>query len=636
MRSSAEPPFKTTCGNPLITEGANQLKRPVRGVFSKSIAMDANDNLWYNKLMFGKKKSGHTKALSQNKIQANIASTDNESALTRVNAQPDVQLQNKIILYFANNQNIDAVPDGKATVTDQQRKDVVAALQSGKITTDEISKFLQQVLMPLQDAKANASAILRQISKSLKQKQILAIATGHDASNWQNVNESDLKNLVAKPLKGQYDYRTPIGFAKFRESFLEGIIKQATPEQLHDYINAMDDLEQKLYGRRFDYYQQILLLSGKTLAVEQPVGEVVAIAEDLKMSDLPVEEKATPKPAPTILPPMTDPLSPAQSAELLNRTVIDGSPWRQDGNEYALNTNSLLNCGLVPSFEVNTGERLVFVSYPFQLSDGRGAVLGFVQDGENVKARSFYLNTKTGLWHFAPDIIRGARGEGMGQITEGFGLASTMLPIAIQRRLAELVKAHGFKEITSVNPDFIFAGTAIAYDTMQDYREAMSRGQMQSDFYKEVDSRPINSSWQPNGKVKNVPQLLSVNATMTPDFQKFVERFVTYSILAGQVLVEGFASNDDQFVWMFCNDERSRTWIGNIEVNSPLTSTGCHHNWMAGGDLTTPLYEYTNQAGNYGDPSDTRKGMIGMWNQYLSKIPLIQEFLAWRSQQEQK
>lgn len=584
--------------------------------------------------MFGKKKSGNTKTSKENRIQAHLAAAD-DAILTRVNAQPDEQLQNKIILYFANDQNIDAVPDSKATVTDQQRQTVTEALKSGKITTEEISKFLQQVLMPLQDAKANTAAILRQISKSPKQKQILAIATGHDASNWQNVNEADLKNLVAKPLKGQYDYRTPLGFAEFRQKFLEGIVKQATSEQLHDYINAMDDLEQKLYGRRFDYYQQILLLSEKTLATEQPVGKVVAITEDLKTADLPVAEKPTLKPAPTILPPMIEQLTPEQSAELLNRTVIMGSPWRQDGNEYTLNTSSLLNCGLIPAFEVGTGERLIFVSQPFQLSDGRGAVLGFVQAGESVKARSFYLNTKTGLWHFAPDIIRGARGEGMGQITEGFGLASTMLPIAIQRRLSELVKTHGFKEITNVNPDFVFAGTAIAYDTMQDYREALSHDQLQSDFYKEVDSQPMISSWQPNGKTKNVPQLLSVNAEMMPDFKKFVERFVTYSILAGQVLVEGFASADEQFIWMFCNDERSRTWIGNIEVNSPLTSTGCHHNWMAGGDLTTPLYEYTNQAGNYGDPSDTRKGMIGMWNQYLSKIPLIQEFLAWRSQQEQ-
>ena len=41
----------------------------------------------------------------------------------------------------------------------------------------------------------------------------------------------------------------------------------------------------------------------------------------------------------------------------------------------------------------------------------------------------------------------------------------------------------------------------------------------------------------------------------------------------------------------------------------------------------TPLYEHTSQAGIYGDRSDTKGARQCMWNNYLSNIPLIQEYL---------
>ena len=105
-----------------------------------------------------------------------------------------------------------------------------------------------------------------------------------------------------------------------------------------------------------------------------------------------------------------------------------------------------------------------------------------------------------------------------------------------------------------VTADFIFAGTAAAYNTQQEYREALARGQMRSDFYKEVDKAPIAMNWQPSGKNKNVPQLLSINAELALNFQAPMNRFMTYSILAGQVSVESFPSADAQAIWLFCSD----------------------------------------------------------------------------------
>lgn len=579
--------------------------------------------IWYNKVMFGKIKSGRTKN-SHEKIQKSIKKTQSLSDYT--NVAEDLQQQAKVVLYFVNGQKIAAVPEGKAGASAAEREKVIAELKGGKITETEIAKFLLQVMMPLQDVAANAGAVFRKISESQKQKQILAVATGHDARNWQTVNEEDLKNLLDKPLKGQIDYRTPVGFAEFRESFLEGIKSQASHEQMAEYNRAMDALEEQIYGRRFDYYRQIRLMMND--AQSMPVETRMELVRDMPTAGEVTEIIAEEKPATMVaVSSSMNAVTPERSAQILAATVIMGDAWRQDGNNYSLNTASLTNGGVMPAYEVSMNGLTMGLSSPFQLSDGRGAILGYVATESGWKLRSYYLNPRTGLWHFAPDVIRGPRGEGMAQVTEGYGTASTMLPVLLQQKLNELVKLNGFREITAVNADFLFAGSCAAYDSLQEWREAMSRGQMRSDFYGEVDVEPVSMSWQSSSRNKSVPQLLSVNNEMAPNFQAQVAVFQTYSVLAGQVKAEAFAANDGRMNWLFCSDDWRRTWIGNIEVVSEMTSTGCYKAWIQAGDMVTPLYEYSTQAGSYGDAADTRKGVIGMWNYYLSKIPVIQQYL---------
>lgn len=546
----------------------------------------------------------------------------------------DEQQQNRVILYFANGQKIAAVPDGEAKVTPEQRERVLVDLESGKISWEEIEGFLRNVAMPLDDTKESAERVFAQIEQDLRQKQILAVLVGYNATDWQRVSGDDLKNLRSKPAKGQPNYRTPVGFAAFREKFLTGIEDKADAEQMQAYERAMDELEQKIYGRRFDYYQQIRLMKfgepkqKSAVAKDKTIGEIVtektaggaAVIDGLGEKIEKVREAT-----------MGEDLSVAQAEEILGQAVIMGDPWRQDGNDYLLTTENLVNNNLTPVFAVVVSGQRVALSQPFQLSDGRGAVLAFVQVGQDYKVRGFYLDQKTGLWHLVPDVIRGPRGEGMSQITEGYGEESTMVPMVLQEKLAELVKTRGFREITTVNPDFLLAGTAVAYDTMQEYREALARGQMRSDFYREVDAQPAVLGTSSDG-TKAMPQLLSVNAKVAPDFQNHVGRFATYSVLAGTVQMDGFRSHDGHVTWLFCSDEYGRSWVGGVEIDSSLTSTGCRANWATAGDLMTPLYEYSTQASGYGDPSDVRKGMVGMWNRYLSKVPVIQEYIAWKNQ----
>lgn len=585
--------------------------------------------------MFGKVKSG------QNKKRGKEDSLLSAAIQASKAVAPDTAMQDRIVAYFANDKNPEVLTAEVITVTPEQREAVQAQLSSGQLATADLEQFLLQITSPLQDNSTTPSQIFQKIAEVPREKQILAVATGYNANNWQNVSEADLKHLLTKPLKGQLDYQTPLGFATFRMKFIDGITAQATPEQLADYQQAMDGLEASLYGRRFDYYQQILLMAGKEALAAEP-------SEDAALQEIIAEETKTTTPvatpvveSATVAQPLStnivgvNAISAERSNEILNRAVISGDPWKQAGSEYRLSVSNLLSSGLTPAYEWTLENQNIVFSVPFQLSDGRGAILAYVMAADGAKVRAYYLNTKTGLWHYAPDIVRGARGEGMGQIGEAYGASSTMLPVAMQDVLSDMVKNYGFREITTVNPDFLFAGTAMAYNTQQEYRETLAKGQMRGDFYTEVDKNPMRQNWQMVGKNKNVPQLISVNANLAPNFAQATARFTTYSILAGQLNADAFAANDGQATWLFCSDEWGRAWLGNIEIVSPLTSTGCRRDWMDAGDLATPLYEYSTQAAGYGDPNDTRKGLVGMWNQYLSKIPLLQDYIAWRNKVNQ-
>ncbi len=586
---------------------------------------DGQKSSWKSGVGFGRKKGQKQSQSAKDK------------KLQKVQAQLDEQMQNRIIAYFANGQKMELVPAGAVEVTPMQREKVTQELQERKISARELEKFLLQILSPMQDLETNLPGIFQRIIANVREKQILAVAAGYNASNWEKFGLEDLKNWLIKTTPT--NYQTPIGFASFRTQFLEGIKDQATLEQLDEYIQAMDDLERQLYDQRFAYYQQMQLLA-RPVVEETPTEATETLEDGPALQAIIAEEQsqqvvAPVESQPVVAAPATKtstmtPIAPERSNNILSQSVIEADSWVQGGVEYRLSTANLVSGGLAPTYLTNLDGREIAFSVPFTISDGRGVIIGYVLDNNVAKVRSFYLNPRTGLWHYAPEIFRGARGEGMGRIGEGYGLESTMLPVVLQDQLSDLVKTQGFAEITTVNPDFLFAGTAMAYNSQQEYRDLLMQGKARGDFYKEIDREPINRSWQPRGNAKNAPQLISVNMNLAPDFQQLLGQFATYSSLVGQVAANYYPARDEQELWLFCSDEMGRSWVGNIELVSSVTTVGCRRDWLQAGDMVTPLYEHSTKAGNYGDPSDTRKGLVGMWNQYLSKIPVIQEYVAQR------
>lgn len=352
-----------------------------------------------------------------------------------------------------------------------------------------------------------------------------------------------------------------------------------------------------------------VLLEDKKKVVSQPV-----VAQPL-VADLPEVKRLTSEKAESIL----------------TRVLIEGDAWRQNDHEYRLNVHHVMRAELMPAYGVKFEGKDLYFSVPFQLTNGRLAILGYIQTDDGVKMRAFYRCQTQGLWRYVPDYVRDTgRLSGIGAFGIGYGDRSLWLPIGLQAVLSQIEAQAGSKKITVANPNFFLAGTVKAYDSLVSYREALTSGRTEGDYYKEVANEAFNHDFKYLGSRKEAPQTLAINAEKAPDFSKMTASFTTHSNMAGEISAEAFLSKDGSYEWLFCRDRKGRVWVAQVEARSELTSLMLRREWLFMGDLMTPIYDYSRRTGGYGDSRDVKGPCQGMWTKYLSKIPLIQEYVKLR------
>lgn len=552
--------------------------------------------------------------------------------------------QRKIMAYFMGGKSARSLSAADASVSAMEEASFYRALEQGEITEDDVELLLLQVRDPLHTVGVGAERMFEEIASDPRKKQILALATGYNARNWQQVNERALRDFLAVPIEeGDADRRTPLGFASVKEHFLRGIKPRASESEYKAYAESMEELEQILYGQRYDFYMQFENLRSKALESARDVDErsvrkpgrsqgakrvqsqefddfdTEVVAEELT-EESPV--RTTRKSGEIVL------IGTERSESILNRVVIEGGAWIENGKERYLNSFNLAEAGLGPAYEVDVAGVQVYLSSIFQLPGGRAAAIGYVPTAKGVKARSYHRNNSEGLWYYLPDYVRGPEGSNkIGWYGEGYGAESLILPIKLQEALSEAERHDGMKLITGENPFFLFAGTAYGYNSRQEYNDRLATGRLKGAYYQEVSTRPSDHDFETIGVHKVAPQMLSISIDKAPDFKERIAQFSTTSILVGKVLANGFESHGGRYNWLFCRDAKNRAWIGNVEATAPVTSTGLRREWVLAGDFSTPLYEYSRQSDGYGDPRDTKGPYQCMWKNYLSKVPMIKKFL---------
>lgn len=492
----------------------------------------------------------------------------------------------------------------------EDRNSFLQSMARGEITAEDEANFLLLIPSPLDDPTVGATKMFDQIAADPRATQILAVAAGYNVSNWQKVDLNSMVKMLKEVQPNGDDYRTPVGFADLKAHFLRGIRPKAKEQVYRHYERSMNELEKILYGERLDYYHEFETLRQSAKKLTADKGERRLLQQERYRQ-----------------------LTPEQSSEMLGRAMIDGDEWKAGGEERRLSTHNLAEAKLGPWYEVTLDGLRISLSKIFQLPNGV-AVMGYVPVNQSIKVRTFYRLNGQSLWYYLPDYIRKNNGS-VGQYLAGFGEVTVTLPAELQEALVQIEARDGVKLLSNdgiaLNPEFFLAGTAHAYDTMQEYQATWNFGQVRGDYYKEISAEPINHDFEmTTANRKRAPYTLAIDHDRSPDFERQVVRFETTMPEVGAVEVRGYDSFDRQYRWLFGNDRHGRTWIVQVEAISPVTSTGLRRDWTAMGDLMTPLYEPTARAGIYGDLGDTKGAKQCMWKNYLCNISLIQEYTKYR------
>ncbi|MBR3132026.1 hypothetical protein IKG33_01260 [Candidatus Saccharibacteria bacterium] len=487
--------------------------------------------------------------------------------------------------------NLDILDQSDVNMNTQELSYVINHINNGTIKTEDFQYIVSQIKGP-QDVKS-PDQILARLSDQKHEKRILATMTGLGFNHPNQVQPSQIQTFYNQ-------FPEPSDFDTQAESFLEDIKTYNSPQKYKEYVKAMNNFKHVLYGKKQEYWD-----SSKDLIS-------LALQQSNKMSP---NQQLDMQP---------NNLSPE---EILELTKIDGDALLFQGQERHLTPNDLKRMNLGPRYETILDNVTIGLSDTFRVGS-RDAVIGYVftPDGQ-FKARSYYRSNSAGTWRYLPDYIKDENG-----IVSWYGKAyseeSLTLPFELQQTLNNIAKS-GPIETNGINPQLAFLGTAKKY-TDEEYDTHQKAETLSGDYYKEINKNPAfdfsDFSYQ-----RMPPELLRIPGSNAPDFSNELGSFNIDHPLYGDVKTRLFQSFNQKLRYLMCEryseDGDINAWIGNIETNAPITSTGLRSNWVFAGDFITPLYEHDSMTDGYGDTSDAKNGYQSMWKNYLSETPIIQSYM---------
>ncbi len=489
---------------------------------------------------------------------------------------------------------------------------------------------------------------------SKHERRILAYISGVRFDNWQNVTISDLTRT-------QDNFPTPYELAEKKDELLSKIAAHNSPEKFQQYVKAMDDFEQKFYGKRFEYYQALESLQGKAerhVAEQNSRDSVLAAYHkgDTEPATTPNDSRDTIRvdPRDTIrintepiterIPQPAKPQEPEsyhqpsekvtvhyldakESKKILKRSKIDGDSFYYNGQEYDLTPEILEHYGLAPAYGFELQNAKINLSKPFQLGS-HTAMIGYVTTGKQTNVCSYYRSNSQGIWRYLPDYVASADSREMiNWFGKGYDEESLNLPNASQYALELITNTQEKADLNPVQASHAFAGTAKRYSSRDEYSAIKYQHALRGEHYQEIPDSPSFNLGHVR-REKSPPDTLDLVENDAPDFKTSVNPYRTSTSLYGPISVEGIRSKNDRLEYTFNRNSQGQAWLSHIEItDAPISSHGLRTAWATAGDFGTPLYEYHVQDGGYGDHSDRHHNYVNMWKNYLSRMPLIQKYL---------
>lgn len=468
-------------------------------------------------------------------------------------------------------------------VTDADRQRFYDLVDKGIIKNDDVKRIIVSIKGPLETD--GAEAIFARISATNYERRILAYMTGIGFDNYEHIKPRSVEIFLER-------YPNPMNFQPASEDFLAAINRNNSLEKYEAYSSAIHNFCLHVYGKKQEYWEQ-----AKVLFDEAEEWRIDQEAEKLKLELLPYAE-------------------------------VSGDGWMQNGQVYMLRPELLEKVGLGPRYLMEIGGVQIALSRVF-MADVHEAAIAYVKYNGTVKVRGYYRSNSQGMWRFLADYV-GGNGE-IAWYGVGFNEESLTLPLKIQKQL-NMIRKKGLLEIPGANTGFFLGGTAKRFNSKEEYKQLIAENKMTSDYYREVNHEPI-VDFGVLSTEKHPPESVDVDKGNAPDFRKQLDHYRMETEMYGTVTVRQFPSYNDNLRYTMCEVGRGddkRAWVGGIEVNATITSTGLKSEWVSTGDIGTPLLEYYTMTGGYGNPAGRTDGYVDMW-EYLDLMPLIKRYMyTWR------
>lgn len=524
----------------------------------------------------------------------------------------DQRQQGKIVGYFLTD-DPQILASSRVRFSSADERDVLLKMKDGRIDERREVDFLSKIANNFDSPYYDEDELCHSIMSDPVQMSILGIAVddlrerrGLETNGV--VSEATIANFADEcmDMSPEDDYRTPVGFEKFKREFLDGISKYH-PENYEQAMDGVERLENAIYGKQYEYYKQLQKMHEKADVMSN-------YAE----------------------------ISPSERDYVLRNAEIDGDAyWSKDGVGYGLGVDDYEKAGLDPRFKVNVDGKEVFLSSVFDVVGNRLASIGYVpaEDGK-MKMRSFYRSSSQGLWRYMPDYAQTGSKKGAIWFGKGHAEEALNLPSEMQEALNSVALHEKKRDVERIDrtrnnpaygdPMMYFAGTAKCYKSKKDYARNLYGGTMKGDFYHEVNDKGT-SLMDVSEYSHPTPESVECNFEKEPNYSDKVGGYSALTPLSGSVKAEIFRSNDGSLKWTILSDVQGRAWVGQVETGAPMTSTGVRSEWIQPGALATPLYEYKDYCGGYGDAQDVNGPYCSMWKNYLSRVPMIKRYVARKS-----
>lgn len=139
-------------------------------------------------------------------------------------------------------------------------------------------QILSMIRSPLQPAVGGPEVVAEQIAygSPKHERRILGRMSSAGFEGWDNVNVRNVME-VAESLPTPIEYEQQVG------AFLEEIRRHNTNAKYQDYVKSAQNLEQKLYGKRLEYWNQMKVLEGE--ARRRFSGKTLELVGDDPQSD---------------------------------------------------------------------------------------------------------------------------------------------------------------------------------------------------------------------------------------------------------------------------------------------------------------------------------------------------------------